>query len=229
MITINTIPKTIKNILIGIIIIILLIFLYSLTKDWLKPRIIKALGGYTQKEIKATRDTLSVKYNDIYTKYKEIETKGVINPKVEYVPVYKHIKEPKTNSFSITGKVQPEYLQIQGVKRYQTAINDTILDGNIETILSLDSCKIVSQSFKYKPKIPYIREKIVTIVETKETILSNKPKAFIGIGLDINSVNQVTPQILYLSKKKWLYKGGYTKSINNQYPNSITIGIAKLF
>jgi len=225
MITVNTIPKTIKNILIVIIIIILLIFLYSITKDWLKPRIVKALGGYTQSEMKHTVDTLDVKYNDIYIKYKKIETKVAVIPEPEYI----YVNVPTTNKLSTKGKVQPTITQKTLVKRYVTAINDTILDGNIETMLSIDSCKIISQTFKYTPKIPYIREKIITIVETKETILSDKPKAYIGIGLDVNTINQVTPQALYLTKKKWLYKAGYTKSIDNQYPAAITVGISKLF
>lgn len=221
--------NTVKKIIIAIITIILLWFIYILAKDWLKPRIVKALGGYTQKEMKTTIDTLDIKYKDIYIKYKEIETKALLNNKPEYVYIDRIVKKPATNKSSHKGKSQPPTTQKTFVKRYVTAINDTILNGNIETMLSVDSCKIVSQTFKYKPKIPYIREKIVTIVETKETILSDKPKAYIGLGLDINSNNQITPQVLYLSKKKWLYKAGYTKEINNQYPAAITIGIAKLF
>lgn len=224
-----TLTNTVKKILITIGVIILLWFIATLAKDWLKPRIVKALGGYTQKEMKTTIDTLNIKYKDIYIKYKEIETKALLNDKPEYVYIDKVVTEPTTNSLSTTGKVQPTITQKTLVKRYLTAINDTILNGNIETMLSLDSCKIVSQTFKYTPKIPYIREKIVTIVETKETILSDKPKAYIGLGLDVNSNNQITPQALYLSKKKWLYKAGYTKTIDNQYPPAITIGIAKLF
>ena len=221
--------RILKIIGLTIVAIIILLFVWKFTKDWLKPRIVKALGGYTQMEMKVTKDTLNIKYNNIYTKYKEIETKALINKEPEYVYVDKVTKETTTNKSSHKGKSQPPTTSKTLVKRYITTINDTILNGNIETMLSLDSCKIVSQTFKYVPKIPYIREKIVTIVETKETILSDKPKAYIGLGLDVNSNNQITPQVLYLSKKKWLYKAGYTKQINNQYPAAVTIGIAKLF
>ncbi len=224
-----TIGNTLKKVIIAIVVILILWFLYILLKDWLKPNLIKVLGGYTQKEMKITVDTLDVKYNDIYIKYKEIEAKVGIIPKPEYIYVDIVTNEPTTNILSTKGKVQPPTTQKTLVKRYVTAISDTILDGNIETMLSLDSCKIVSQTFKYVPKVPYIREKIVTIVETKETILSDKPKVHIGIGLDVNSINQITPQALFLSKKNWLYKAGYTKSLDNQYPNAITIGIVKLF
>ena len=115
------------------------------------------------------------------------------------------------------------------VKRYSTSVNDSILDGNIETILSLENCKIISQRLNYTPKIPYIREKIVTIVNNTETILSDKPKAYIGAGINVSSNNQITPQVLYLTKKKWLYNIGYQKDITNQLPNTIQIGVAKLF
>ena len=220
---------TIKRALIVIGIVMILWLLWIVGRDWLKPNIIKGLGGYTNSEMKHTTDTLSIKYNNIFIKYKELEVKAQLIGKPEYISVYKYIKEQNTNDTSTTGKVQPQITTILGVKRYQTIINDTILQGNIETILSLDSCKIVSQTLKYQPKIPYIREKIVTIVNNTETILSDKPKAYIGAGINVSSNNQITPQVLYLTKKKWLYNIGYQKDITNQLPNTIQIGVAKLF
>ena len=53
----------------GITVVILLL-LWKFTKDWIKPRVVKALGGYTEKEVKTKVDTLTVKYKDIYVKYK---------------------------------------------------------------------------------------------------------------------------------------------------------------
>ena len=221
--------KILKNFLIILASILLTWFLWIMGRDWLKPNIIKALGGYTNMEMKHTTDTLSVKYNDIYTKYKQISTQADITVEPEYITVYKDRPKATTKGTSTTGEVQPKIAVLLGVKRYQTSVNDTILQGNIETIISLDSCKIVSQTLNYQPKIPYIREKIVTIVETKETTLSQKPKVHIGVGLDVNNINQITPHALFLSKKKWLYKVGYTKSLDNIYPDAYTIGIAKLF
>lgn len=223
---IDTNSKTLMRILIALVFLILFTFVL---RDWIIPRVIKGLGGFTQSEVKSTRDTLSVKYNDIYVKYKELETKAkVINPPT-YIPVYRYkvVQDPSKPSF--TGKVSEKIVEIKGVNRYVTAINDTILQGNIETIISVDSCKLISQSLKYTPKIPYIREKIVTIVETKETILSQKPKAYIGGGIDINSFNQITPNLIYMTKKKFIYKGGYIKSLDNNNANGFTIGIAKVF
>ena len=212
----------------GITVVILLL-LWKFTKDWIKPRVVKALGGYTEKEVKTKVDTLTVKYKDIYVKYKELQTKVTVIPEPIYIDNYVYVKETKTNNLNTTGSSQPKITVSERVKRYSTSINDSILDGNIETILSFENCKIISQSLNYTPKIPYIREKIVTIVNNTETILSDKPKAYIGAGINANLNNQVTPQVLYLTKKKWLYNIGYQKDITNQLPNTIQIGIAKLF
>ena len=212
----------------GITVVILLL-LWKFTKDWIKPRVVKALGGYTEKEVKTKVDTLTVKYKDIYVKYKELQTKVTVIPEPIYIDNYVYVKETKTNSLNTTGKSQPKIMASERVKRYSTSVNDSILDGNIETILSLENCKIISQSLNYTPKIPYIREKIVTIVNNTETILSDKPKAYIGAGINASSNNQITPQVLYLTKKKWLYNIGYQKDITNQLPNTIQIGVAKLF
>ena len=212
----------------GITVVILLL-LWKFTKDWIKPRVVKALGGYTEKEVKTKVDTLTVKYKDIYVKYKELQTKVAVIPEPIYIDNYVYVKETKTNSLNTTGKSDLKIMASERVKRYSTSVNDSILDGNIETILSLENCKIISQSLNYTPKIPYIREKIVTIVNNTETILSDKPKAYIGAGINANLNNQVTPQVLYLTKKKWLYNIGYQKDITNQLPNTIQIGVAKLF
>lgn len=212
----------------GITVVILLL-LWKFTKDWIKPRVVKALGGYTEKEVKTKVDTLTVKYKDIYVKYKELQTKVTVIPEPIYIDNYVYVKETKTNSLNTTGKSDLKIMASERVKRYSTSINDSILDGNIETILSLENCKIISQSLNYTPKIPYIREKIVTIVNNTETILSDKPKAYIGAGINASSNNQITPQVLYLTKKKWLYNIGYQKDLSNQLPNSIQIGISKLF
>ena len=212
----------------GITVVILLL-LWKFTKDWIKPRVVKALGGYTEKEVKTKVDTLTVKYKDIYVKYKELQTKVTVIPEPIYIDNYVYVKETKTNNLNTTGSSQPKITVSERVKRYSTSINDSILDGNIETILSLENCEIISQSLNYKPKIPYIREKIITIVNNTETILSDKPKAYIGAGLNASSNNQITPQVLYLTKKKWLYNIGYQKDLSNQLPNSIQIGISKLF
>ena len=212
----------------GITVVILLL-LWKFTKDWIKPRVVKALGGYTEKEVKTKVDTLTVKYKDIYVKYKELQTKVTVIPEPIYIDNYVYVKETKTNSLNTTGKSDLKIMASERVKRYSTSVNDSILDGNIETILSLENCKIISQSLNYKPKIPYIREKIVTIVNNTETILSDKPKAYIGAGLNASSNNQITPQVLYLTKKKWLYNIGYQKDITNQLPNTIQIGVAKFF
>ena len=212
----------------GITVVILLL-LWKFTKDWIKPRVVKALGGYTEKEVKTKVDTLTVKYKDIYVKYKELQTKVTVIPEPIYIDNYVYVKETKTNSLNTTGKSDLKIMASERVKRYSTSINDSILDGNIETILSLENCKIISQSLNYTPKIPYIREKIVTIVNNTETILSDKPKAYIGAGLNASSNNQITPQVLYLTNNLWLYNIGYQKDITNQLPNTIQIGVAKLF
>jgi hypothetical protein len=228
--TIKTFIQTNFKMLITILIVLIILFFSTiLIKDWLVPKVIKGLGGFTKSEVKSTKDTLSIKYNDIYIKYKKLETKVNVIPPPEYVPVYRYVVKQDPNKPSITGKITEKIVEIKGVNRYMTVINDTILQGNIETIISIDSCKLISQSLKYEPKIPYIREKIITIVETKETILSQEPKAYIGGGLDVNSFNQITPNLIYMTKKKLIYKGGYIKSLDNKTSNGFTIGIAKVF
>jgi hypothetical protein len=212
-----------------ILLLLLLWVTWILAKDWLRPNIIKLLGGFTKSEVQMTRDTLSVKYNDIYVKYKEVVTKATEISKPEYITKYRYLPQPNTKNISTTGNSQPQYVEIEAVKRYNTAVNDSILDGNIETIIDIDSCKLVTQTLTYKPKIPYIREKIITIVETKETILSQEAKAYIGIGTDVNTLNIITPKVYYLTKKKWLLNAGYSKSFDPIYPDSFTVGIAKLF
>lgn len=225
--------KRIFTILKIVVLMLLTLIIWKFTKDWAKPRLVKALGGYSQMEMKVTRDTLEIRYKDVYTKYKTYEAKALSISEPEYITEYKYIEVPQTENTSTTGKVgdqkSPPKVKFADVKRYYTVISDSILDGKIETVISVDSCKIVAQSLKYEPKIPYIREKIVTVVEYRDRILSDKPKAYIGLGLDLNSINQVTPQLLYMGKTKWLYKAGYTRSLDNKYPEAITVGIAKLF
>ena len=218
-----------RTVLLFVLILLLLLVGWFIGKDWLRPNIIKLLGGFTQSEVKMTRDTLDIKYKDIYIKYKELETKATDLVISDTIFKYKYIPIHNTKDPSTMGKTPPQYIEIQHAKRYVTSINDTILDGNIETILDIDSCKIVSQSLKYTPKIPYIREKIITIVETKETILSQEPKARLGAGMDANLNKEIIPKIYYLTKKNWLYNGGYTKSLDPTRPDTFTIGIAKLF
>lgn len=219
----------IKTILLAVAMVLLLLIGWTITKDWLKPNLVKFLGGYTSSEVKSRIDTLEIRYNDIYVKYKDIVTKGTDIRVVDTVFAYKYIPVYDPNKPHTTGKPNVDFIEIKHATRYHTAVNDSILDGNIETILDLDNCKIVEQTLKYTPKIPYIREKIITIVETKETILSQDSKARIGAGLDANLNKELTPKIYYLTKKNWLYNAGYTKSFDPLRPDTFNVGLAKLF
>ena len=101
----------------GITVVILLL-LWKFTKDWIKPRVVKALGGYTEKEVKTKVDTLTVKYKDIYVKYKELQTKVAVIPEPIYIDNYVYVKETKTNSLNTTGKSDLQIMASERVKRY---------------------------------------------------------------------------------------------------------------
>lgn len=215
MITIHSL----KNILIGLLIIVLVFAGIFFIKDWLRPRVINALGGYT-----------SITNGDTITKI-NIKRDTVFITKVQYTTAT--IREPKKTKKpipTIKGKNSKDSVTVY---TYENPINDSLINGFITTDISLPSGKILSQSFNYKPKFPIIVTETQTITKIVEKLLENKPKAYIGVGILGTNNNQIGASVLYQTPKKWQIQAGYLIPINKD-PTSITqkqvaVSIHKLF
>lgn len=229
--------KTIRAIVRTIIIIIILWLIWTLGKDWLRPTIIKGLGGYTNREYKETVDTLSIQRESIMYKYANLETlvENMQEAKVVYKYKYKDRYKDSTSS-TTKGNQSPnahDIYEADSVYVYTQGISDTLIDGKIRTVIDMSNCKIVEQSLNYKPKFPIIVKETVTIEKVKETTLSNK-KAHIGIGGVVSSKANVGVVVAYQTKSLLQFQVGYNL-INNQVvtdktrKNEISIGIIKLF
>ena len=215
MITIHSL----KNILIVLLIVVLFFAGIFFIKDWLRPRIITALVGYT-----------SITKGDTITEI-DIQRDTVFIPKVQHTEAT--ITEPKTKdpaSSTLNGKNPQDFSSIQ---TYDNPINDTLIEGFITTDISRPSSKILTQSLHQKPKFPIIVTETKTVTKIVETILENKPKAYLGIGIIGTNTNQVGASLLYQTPKKWQIQTGYLIPINKTDVTTpkqqIAISIHKLF
>ena len=235
MITDNIINKVISNVYLrrsvqAIMILILIWLLWSFGNYWLRPMIIKGLGGYTARQVQERIDTLEVKRDTVWLKHKEVETKVVNIEKPVVVYKYKTLPNPNT-----TGKNSPSSSSLlDSVYTYSHVISDTLINGNIETVVNPIDCKIIAQKLKYKPKFPIIVKEYITVEKTKTETLYDKPKAKIGIGLTGTSNNEIGGLGVYQTSKNWQIQGGYIKSLNSNVYSSntsgnITVSIIKLF
>ena len=210
---------SLKNILIGLLIIVLLFAGIFFTKDWLRPRVITALGGYTSMIKGDTITKIDIKRDTVFITKVQYTTAGIREPKTtkKLIPTIKG-KNPKD---SVT------------VYTYENPINDTLINGFITTDISIPSGKILAQSLKYKPKFPIIVTETKTVTKLVETILENKPKAYLGIGVIGTNTNQVGASVLYQTPKKWQLQAGYLIPVNKTDVTTpkqqIAISIHKLF
>lgn len=231
-----------KRIIQVIIIIILLISIWYIAKDWLRPRVIKALGGYTAMEQTQTIDTLETKLDSIYFEGDSLRSEVfVLNKgKVEKDKTIKYLKELLASSknkrgISIITKDGKDYIEIDTtfneVADYSNDITDTLIEGNIKTTINLRDCNIVAQSLNYKPKFPIFITKTVTVEKTNEKTLFDKPKSYIGLGVTTTSDNGVGGLILYQTPSKWQFQGGYIKDLSpsSSTKGKVQVGIIKLF
>ena len=229
----NTAKRLFPYIVIGLIIL----FCFLTCESFIKPTIIKGLGGYTNREVKETIDTISIKYDSIRYKYDSIRLvpDKIVEPRIEYI--YKS-SNGNTRQSSIKGEKlsNSDNLNtslIDSVYTYFQPISDTLIEGKIRTDISITNSKIINQELLYKPKFPIFIKKTITIEKTKEVTLSNE-KAHIGVGISAHSDNKLGILGVYQTKKYWQFQGGYnwnSKSVipSNQTSATFSIGVIKLF
>lgn len=241
MIPTNIITKVTGNVYLkrgvqAVIVLILLWLLWNLSGLWLKPFIIKQLGGYTAKEMTETIDTLEVRRDTIWAPNKTVSSSvdNISKPTIVYN--YNYYPDAKDSSSSTTkgekSSANPlPLVVVDSVGIYDNAISDSLINGNIKTVLDLKNCKIIEQRLDYKPKFPIIVKEFVTIEKTKTETLFDKPKAKIGIGLSGTSKAGIGGVGVYQTPKNWQYQGGYLYETNSVLPNKgvITVSIIKLF
>lgn len=237
--------NTVKRVIQVILVILLLIGIWYIGKDWLRPRIIKALGGYTAMEQKLTIDTLEVKYDSLY--YNQDSLKSLVfilnqseqqkNVRIKYYQELLASSKRSKNDKVIT-KDGVDYIEKDTVIAiadvFDNEITDTLITGNIKTVLDFKNQKILSQSLQYKPKFPILVTKTITVEKVVENTLSDKKKAYFGLGVNGTTDNTAGIKILYQTPSLWQFEAGVNKYLTPMSPSSenkgnIQIGITKLF
>lgn len=225
MTTLNSVSKRIIQ---GIVIIVVILLLLQACEGC-KGKVIEALGGYTEKTYKETIDTLEVRRDSIFYKYDSIKT--VVDKIVEPKVIYKYVPVGGKNSTStIKGKGRTTIPNppIDSVYAYYQPISDTLIEGKITTIVSLQNSKIVEQSLEYKPKFPIIVKEYITIEKTKEITIANKPKNRVGIGIGAATNNTIGATGVFQTKKLWQYQAGYSWGNLNIIPDKNQMGIIEV-
>lgn len=187
-----------KLILVGIgVIILLLIF-----KGWWTKKLIIALGGYVNKEVKVEIDTVKVigkiDSSAVFTKW--VDTKGIVlnpEPIIQYKEKYNPIKD---------------VMEIDSTLTYHIGINDSILAGTF-TIKNASNGRLLYNNFNYKPKIPYKLTRVDTLKITKtitETLDNYRAKVLTGVGY--NNLDYASLLAGYSTKNGWQFMIEYGKS-----------------
>jgi hypothetical protein len=209
-----------------IIIILVLWFIIHLSKSWLRPFIIEQLGGFTEKQIETKIDTVSITIDSIFPPKIErhIDVKDINKPVVEY-----------TSNTTTKGIHEEFILKSDSIYRYNTAISDSLIDGNIITTISLKDCKLLSQSLNYTPKFPIFIEKTINVEKTNTEILNNKDRVRIGVGITGTSNKNIGGLLIYQSLKHTQIQLGYQRNLDNLIINTgsnkdiVSLSIIKLF
>lgn len=214
-----------------IIILVVLLFIWHVGKDWLRPKIINALGGFTKRELKETIDTIGVKIDTVYFPIKERE--------VEAISSKPSITSTELLTPSFKGKRQ--YHVLDSIRKvapktpiftYSQAVSDSLIDGVINTT---STGKILSQSLNYKPKFPMFVEKTITVEKTIQETLSNKDRIYFGVGITGTSDKNIGGLLIYQSKNKTQIQVGYLKNLDNIVLNTntkqgvVSLSLIKLF
>lgn len=217
-----------RNVIVISIAILIALLLQCCGRN-VKGGLIRSLGGYTQQDVKETIDTISIKTDTVFYAGDTIRT--IIEVIKEPILVTKW-KNQSQSSFK--GKLNPENPLIDSVYVYNQPVSDTLIEGNIKTIVNLKTSKIVQQSLDYKPKFPIFINKTITIEKVIEKTLTNPPRNKYGIGITGTNQAEVGGLLVFQTKKNWQYQGGYllgaNKALNNDYKQgTITVSIIKLF
>lgn len=200
----------IRQIIRSLLLLLVLYFLIHLSKDWFIPQIIKGLGGYTAKETKVIVDTTSIRRDTIYLPSKIREVKVVVKEPVKKVIL---IKESLTSIDSLKTKTKQVY-------EYNLALNDSLIDGNINTTIDLNSCKILTQDLKYHPKFPIVVKEYITVEKKVTETLFDKPRVHIGGGIIGSANGTLGGVVVYQTPKNLQFQIGYSIYVT---PTSTTV------
>lgn len=219
-----------QNKIINYIIIVLLVIgsFFIIKYSFLGKIIIKSLGGYTIQNVTTTIDTLDIKVDTTLI----IDRWLTINANLLKPTIFKDttivIKKDTTIVNMDTTIVNYPSISIKDLYKFVNPISDTLIDGNITTIIDFNSDKLLSQNLVYKPKFPIIIERTIPIVKEVTREYSNNRN--IGIGADINSLGEYSILGAYQTNKGWQFQSGYTfnRDVINT-PDKIRIGIIKFF
>lgn len=214
-----------------IIVILLFMFIWHIGKDWLRPKIINGLGGYTERQVKETIDTISIKVDTVYfpNKVREVEaikSKPTVSTAELLTPSFKG--KPQQHDLDSIVKLNPQ----TPVFTYSQAVSDSLIEGTINTITT---GKILSQSLNYKPKFPMFVEKTITVEKTIQETLSNKPRIHLGVGITGTSDKNIGGLLIYQSKNKTQIQVGYLRNLDNAVLNTntkqgvVSLSLIKLF
>lgn len=217
---------------IGRVLIILTViwFIWHVGKDWLRPRIIKQLGGFTAREYKETIDTIQHTIDTFYMPSKEriVEVK-VGKPSVTTSNLLSSSFNGKVTNlvFDSINKIDPQ----TPVYTYNLPLNDSLIEGVINTT---STGKIITQSLNYKPKFPIFIKETISVEKNKEQTLYDKSKAYFGIGITGTTNKDVGGLLIYQTPKKIQVQAGYTRNLDNpllQNTNKgiVSVSLIKLF
>lgn len=190
----------------GIVCIVIIILLLFLGKNWLIPKIITGLGGYTDKETEIKIETEYIKGDvdtvAVFNHY--VKTKGIIlNPKPKIV----YRDKPSTE--------EDGGITSTAFKEFEVDISDTLITG-IATITNNFNGNLEDLIIDYKPLFPkYItRTDTIRITKTITETLDNE-RAKIGIGVGYNSLNYPSVLAGYTTKNGWQFLGEYGKALGD--------------
>jgi len=130
---------------------------------------------------------------------------------------YKYITHIDTIPFLDTIKryvnieiTKPEIVPETGLNSYSEVFNDSLLEGEI---ISIVEGTLIKQTFNYKPKFPkYIikTDSIFTTIEKTSTITENKIELYLGFELGGSTTKfNISPIISLKDKKYNLYSFRY--------------------
>jgi len=185
-----------------LIYIVLFILAYLLTTEWLKDKIIVALGGYTDREVVVETNTEYVqgKVDTIAFFNHYVTTHGInLNPKPKIIYKYK----------TVAGEVIKD-----SIKEFTVAIKDTLLNGKF-IVQNNFKGDLLNSTFTYKPLFPkyLIRTDTIKITNTVTNTLTNK-RSLIGLGVGYNNLHYFSILGSYTTKSKLQFMYEYGKPLN---------------